>query len=213
MFTIDLLKGEAVPLKGTPGCLVIVAIAAAVPIAAAAGMFGRYQDNRQAVSLAERETGRLDDMIGRLTYAVDRHKALEKQKADLEMCLSEVRSLISRHTQWSPILATLMENIPETVMLTSLEIEHDSVRIKRSRTDDPKKQVEVSVPVRILRLTVCGEQQSNPDEAVKDFINRLWTSGALGPRLDNIGHSQEHVELDGRQLISYEIICRFKPEL
>ena len=213
MFTIDLLKGKAIPLKGMPGGLAIMAMAALAPIAAALGMFTLYQNNQIAVSVREKEIAKFEAEIGKLSGAVELQDALQKEKMLYGRCLSEVKSSISRHKQWSPVLRELMENIPDSVMLTSLEIKHESVRRKVPKKDDPKKKVEVSIPVRVLRLSVSGGQQSNPDEAVKDFMDRLWACDTLRSKLEKIGHSQEHVELDGQQLISYEISCFFKPGL
>lgn len=213
MFTIDLLKGEAIPLKSTLGGFVIMAITAVAPIVALIGMFALYQNNQAAVSDKEKEIAKLQAEIDELSDAVNLQEALRKEMAAYGECLSEVSSSISKHTQWSPVLKTLMENIPDSVMLTSLELEHESVRKKVPKKDDPGKKVEVSVPVRILRVGVSGGRQSNPDEAVKEFIDRLWVCDTLRSKLERIGHSQEYVETDGRQLISYEISCRFKPGL
>lgn len=213
MFTIDLLKGEAIPLKGTPVGFVMMAITVVVPIVAAIGMLALYQNNQAAVSGKERELAKLQAEIDRLSDAVDLQDALKKEKGVYGKCLSEVKSSVSRHTQWSPVLTTLIENMPNSVMLTSLEIEHESVRRKVPKKDDPKKKVEVSVPVRILRVGVSGGRQSKLDEAVKEFMDRLWVCDTLRSKLEKIWHSQEHVETDGRQLISYEISCLFKPGL
>ena len=139
--------------------------------------------------------------------------ALEDEKRAYAKYLLEVKSALGKHTQWSPVLTTLMENIPDSVILTSLAIEHDSVRKTVPKKDDPKKKVEISVPVKILRLGVSGGDQRNCDQAVKDFMGRLWASASLGPRLENIGHSQESENVDGRDVISYEISCFFKPGL
>ena len=213
MFTIDLLNGQAIPPKGTPGSLAIIAMMAVVPIGMAIGMFVMYRNYDVALSVKEKEIARYETEIGKLSGAVKTQNALEKEKRAYGKYLSEVRSSISKHTQWSPVLTTLIENMPDSVILTSLAVEHDFVRKQIPKKDDPKKKVEVSFPVRILRLGVSGGDQRNCDQAVKDFMGRLWASASLGPRLENIGHSQESVEVEGQDVISYEISCFFKPGL
>lgn len=213
MFTIDLLHGKAIPPKSRPGGLVIMALTAVMPVAAAMVMFVLYMNNDVAASLRQKEMARLDTEIGKLSDAVELQNALKKEKSDYSKSLSEVRSSIRKHTQWSPVLTTLIENLPDSVILTSLKLEYDSVRKKVPKKDNPKKKVEISIPVRILSLTVAGGYQGNCDQAVKDFMGRLWDSESLGPKLEKIGHSQEHVKLDDQQLVSYQISCRFKPGL
>ena len=213
MFTIDLLNGQAIPPKAKPGGLAIIALAAVVPIAVAMGMFITYKNGAVALSVKEKEIARYESEIAKLSGDVKVQNALKDEKRAYGKYLSEVKSALGKHTQWSPVLTTLMENIPDSVILTSLAIEHDSVRKTVPKKDDPKKKVEISVPVRILRLGVSGGDQSDCDQAVKDFMGRLWASASLGPKLENIGHSQESDNIDGRDVISYEISCFFKPGL
>ncbi len=213
MFTIDLLNGQAIPPKTTPGGLAIIAMTAVVPIAVAIGMCVMYMNNGDALSVKEKEIAKYEMEIRRHSGAVKMQNALQKEKQAYREYLSEVKSSIGKHTQWSPVLTTLMENMPDSVILTSLEIEHDSVRKSVPKKDNPKKNVEISVPVRILRLGVSGGDQVDSDQAVKDFMGRLWASDSLGPKLENIGHSQESKVIDGGDVISYEISCFFKPGL
>ena len=213
MFTIDLLNGQAIPPRARPGGLVIIAMTAVVPIAVAMGLFITYLNGNVVLSVKEKEIARYEGEIAQLSGEVKIQNALEDEKRAYGKYLSEVKSALGQHTQWSPVLTTLMENIPDSVILTSLAIEHDSVRKTVPKKDDPKKKVEISVPVKILRLGVRGGDQRNCDQAVKDFMGRLWASASLGPRLENIGHSQESEEIGGRDVISYEISCFFKPGL
>ena len=211
MFTIDLLNGQAIPLKSKPGSLAIIAVTVAIPIAVAMGIISFYMQNKIVVSIKKQEINRCQAEIDKLSDAVGLQKALEKKKTAYGSCLSEVKSSIKRHTQWSPVLTTLMENIPDSVVLTSLAVNQSSVKRKTPKKDDPEQMVEVDVPVRILRLSVSGGQQSNCDDAVRDFRDRIRTSAFLGPKLEKIGVSQKSETLDGQDVVSYEISCVLKP--
>jgi Tfp pilus assembly protein PilN len=213
MFTIDLLNGQAIPPKTTPGGLAILAVTAVVPIVVAAGLVVMYLNNGEALSIKEKEVAEYEMEISAHAGAVKLKNALVKEKQAYGKYLSEVKSSISKHTQWSPVLTTLMQNIPDSVILTSLAIEHESIRKSVPAKDDPTRKVEISVPVRILRLGVSGGDQGDCDQAVKDFMGRLWASASLGPKIENIGHSQESAQVDGGDVISYEISCFFKPGL
>jgi Tfp pilus assembly protein PilN len=213
MFKIDLLKGQAIPLKSKPGGLVILAVTGLVPIAVAMGMFSLYQNNKIAVSVKEKEIARCDTEIVKLSDAVELQRALENEIITYGKCLSEVKSSLGKHTQWSPILTTLMENIPDSVVLTSLGVEHDSVERRVPKPDNPKKMVPISVAVRTLQLGVSGGPQSNCQEAVKDFMDRLRSSAFLGPKLEKITPSRKDETIEGQDVISYEINCVFKPGL
>jgi Tfp pilus assembly protein PilN len=211
MFTIDLLNGQAIPLKSKPGSLAIIAVTVVIPVAVAMGMISFYMQNKIVVSMKKQEINRSQAKIDKLSDAVELQKALEQKKIAYCGYLSEVKSSIKRHTQWSPVLTTLIENIPDSVVLTSLAVNQSSVKRKAPQKDAPDQMVEIDVPVKILRLIVSGGPQSNCDEAVRDFRDRIRDSAFLGPKLENIGVSQKTETLEGQNVVSYEISCVLKP--
>ncbi len=213
IFTIDLLNGQAIPLKSKPGGLAVVVATAVIPLIVAMGMFSLYVHNNNAVTVKQREITRCEAEAGKLSDAVKLQEALEKEKTTYKDSLSDVRSSIKRHTQWSPILTTLIENMPDSVVLTSIEVKHNSVKKKVPKKEDPKKTVEVDVLARTLRLTVSSGSQRNCDEAVREYRDRLRASPFLGPKLENIAVAQQSETRQGRDVVSYEINCLFKPGL
>jgi hypothetical protein len=213
MFTIDLLNGQAIPLKSKPGSFAIIVISAAVPVMIAMGMISFYHRTTIAASAKEQEIAKCQAEIDKLSGAVELQKVLEKEKIAYGSCLSEVKSSIKGYTQWSPVLTTLMDNIPETVVLNSIKVEHDTVKKKVPKEDNPKKMVEIDVLVRVLRLSVSGGQHSDNDEAVREFRDRIRASDFLGPKIEKIGVSQQSETRDGQDVVSYEISCILKTGL
>ena len=213
MFKIDLLKGRGIPLRSGPGGVAIAAATAAIPIIGAIVLFGLYLRSRVIVSVKEQEIVRWQAKIGKLSDAVVLKESLEKEKVLYGDCLSEVRSSIGRYTQWSPVLAALVENMPSSVVLTDLEVGQHFIKRKVPQKDDPEKMIDIDVPVRTLRMRVYGRPQHNCDQAVRDFQDRLRDSDSFGPRLENITVSQESDTLEGQEIVSYEINCVFKPGL
>jgi Tfp pilus assembly protein PilN len=213
MFTIDLLKGQGIPMKSSPGGIAIAGVTVAVPMTMAIIMFGFYLNNRTHVSIKEQEIVRCQAEIDKLSDDVELQDSLEKKKIVYGNCLSEVKSSISKYIQWSPVLVTIVENMPDSVMLTALEVKQNSVRKKVPKKDNPQEMIEKTVPVRILQLSVSGSPGYDCDKVVRDFRNHLRSSAFLGPKLENIGVSQESETLEGRDVASYEIECVFKTRL
>ena len=213
MFTIDLLKGEAVPAKSMPEGIAVAAVTFAVPIIIAIVMFSFYVSNIMNISIQKREVVRYKKKIDQLSDALKMQKSFEKEKNVINSCLTEASSSLTRHTQWSPVLRTLVENIPGSVVLTSLEVKQRSVKRRVPKKDDPKKMTNIFVPVRTLHISVCGRPQTNSDKAVRDFGDRLRSSALLGPKLENIKVSQGFDILQNQDVVSYKIDCVFKPGL
>jgi len=213
MFTIDLLKGQGVPLKSSPGGIAIAAITIAVPLYVLIMMFGFYMNDITYISVKEQEIVRCQSEIDKLSDAVKLHESLEKEKILYSACLSEVKSSIEKYEQWSPVLVTLVKNMPNSVMLTGLEVRQDSVAKKVPKPDNPQEMVDGSVPINILRMSISGGPQYDCNKEVRDFQDRLQSSDFLGPKLENIVVSRESETLKGRDVASYEIDCVFKPRL
>jgi len=213
MFTIDLLKGQGIPIKNRPEGVAIAVMAFAVPIIVAIVMFGFYLSNIINLSIKKQEVVKYERKIEELADAIELQKSIEKEKNVISNCLTEVSSFIGRHTQWSPILMTLVENMPDSVVLTKLEVRQRNVKRQVPSKTDPEKMTNISVPARTLHITVCGSPQFNNDRAVRDFGERLRFSSLLEPMLDDIKVSQGFDKLDNQDVVSYEIACVFKPGL
>jgi len=213
MFTIDLLKGQGIPIKSRPPGVAISGVSIAVPLIIATIMFSSYVRNRIIISIQKRGIASFKTRTEKLSDVINQHKSLEKQKSLYNSCLSELRSSISRHTQWSPILVTIVQNLPDQVILTGLEVKQRFIRRKIPQKDDSKKQVDISVPASTLTMTVAAVPQSDCDQAVRDFRQRLLNSDLLGPKLENINVSQDSDTFDGQNVVSYQIDCLFKPAL
>ncbi|NIP23220.1 MAG: hypothetical protein GWN67_10245 [Phycisphaerae bacterium] len=211
MFTIDLLKGQGVPAKTRAQNIAIGAAAVAVPVIIAIAMLSLYLNNKVIISIQKDSIANFKKKIAGMSDVIEYQKSYEEQKTIYDNCLTEVSSNLDRHVQWSPVLVTLVENLPESVVLKSLGVKQRSTRIKVPHKDDPKKTVETSVPVRSLEMTVAGMPESNSDKEIRDFSERLRSSSELGPRLENIRIAQGVGKLNEEDVITYQIDCIFKP--
>ena len=200
-------------MKSSPGGIAIAGVTVAVPMIMAIIMFGFYLNNRTHVSIREQEIVRCQAEIDKLSDAVELQDSLERRKIVYGNYLSEVKSSISKYIQWSPVLVTIVENMPDSVMLTALEVKQHTVRKKVPKKDNPQEMIEKNVPVRILQMSVSGSPGYDCDKAIRDFRNHLRSSAFLGPKLENIGVSQESETLEGRDVASYEMECVFKMRL
>jgi len=213
MFTIDLLRGEGIQAKSRPEGIAIAVSTFVVPIVMAVAMFGLYLNNRIVMSIQKRNITKYEEKTEALSDAIKLREAIEKEKRDLSNSLSEVASSIGSHTQWSPVLATLVKYMPDSMVLTELAVKEETKNKRVPSKEDPKKMTNVSIPARTLQMNICGSSQSYCDMAVKDFKDRLWKSTVLGPRLEQIRVSQESNTMDGKPMVCYQVNCVFKPGL
>ena len=213
MFKIDLLKGQGIPIRSRPEGIIMAVVTAVVPLILAIVMCSIYVHNRILISINKQRITNCTAKIGGLVEAVRLQESLAKEKEKYGDHLSEVKSTVGRYTQWSPVLAAMMESMPDSVVLTALDVKQSSVKKKIPKKDNPTVLTDVTVPITTLRLSVCASPQSDSDQAIREFRDGLRSSPFLGPTLDNIVVSQELGTLDGREVVSYEIDCVFKAKL
>jgi Tfp pilus assembly protein PilN len=214
MFTIDLLKGQGLPVRTRPKGVAIFVATFTVPALVAILMAGYYVRNEVVISIQKQNIASFQMQTQRLADALKLKESCEKDKSAINSCLIDVATSISRHIQWSPVLVTLVENLPDSVVLTALEVKQHSIKRKVAVKGDSEKKVDTSIPVRTLKMRVSGNPSYNCDLEVRAFRDTLRASKVLGPALEDIViASQGHDTLDGRDVVSYDIECVFKPGL
>jgi hypothetical protein len=215
MFTIDLLKGKGIPENSGPAGMAIAAATFTLPIVIVLFIFGSYVSGKIKNAIKEGELKTLQAKVNNVSLedAVKNQKRLENEKQLLNNSLTEVSSSISGHTQWSPVLVAIIQNIPQNVVLRTIEVKYESRKIKRPKDDDSGKTVEAVISVRTLHLSMVGTGSGNYDRDVKAFRDALMADSYLAQRLDNIRVAQEMDKVKDTNIVSYEIYLIFKPDV
>jgi hypothetical protein len=217
MFAIDLLKGQGRPARTKPQGVAIFVATFAVPMLVAILMAGYYYRNKVVISVYKQNLAGYVTQTERLADALKLKGAWEKEKSAISGCLADVAGSIGRHTQWSPVLVAIVQNLPDSVVMNSLEVRQSLIKQKPVakaglEKDNKDKQADISVAVRTLRLRVSGNPSYDCDHEIKAFRERLLASNVLGPKLEDVVIvSQGHDTQDGREVVAYDIDCIFKP--
>jgi len=212
MYEIDLLKGQGIPIRFRPESAAAFAVAVIVPAIMAVALVGLYLHNSVLIASGKKGIESYEKQTLRLANAAGVQKASRAEHTYLTACLAEVNQAVNAHTQWSGVLRTIAESLPESVQLTELRVEQRSIRKKVAKPNDPKKTVTITLPARTLHLTVNGREGCDSDKAVNTFREQLWLSDAIGSRLENVQVAKQVRDTDGKPATTYEISCVFKPE-
>jgi hypothetical protein len=210
MYTIDLLKGEGIPIPSRPGGIAMACLIVVVPLLLALGLTSFYLDGQVVISIEKQQLRKLVAAAENLSAALEKKESLEQEKAQALEMLSDISTSLGGYTQWSQTLAALVASLSDTLVLTRLEARQGTVQRKVPAKDDPARKVDVSVPVRTLKLSVCGRQPGTTLEAVQTFQENLRSSPAIGPLLDTITVSQNAAVMDSQEAVMYELECVFK---
>ena len=215
MFTIDLLKGQGIARKSGPGNIAVGVIAFAPPVIAAAVLLTVYVIDDIAITVLKQQTDFYQKKIETSPEAVNTKTAFEQKKNAINACLSEATSAVGMHTQWSPVLATLAKHMPDSLLLTRLEVYKEFVNLEVPAESDQSAKTTIRAPERKLRITVHGPADSAGSEAVSRFEYDLRVSRSMNSELSEIRRiaQQESMSGEGKRVVSYEIDCVFNPGL
>ena len=210
MFTIDLLKGHGVPIRSGPKGIAVAAVTFAVPVITAIVMLGCYLQTTIVMSMQKGHIANYETRIEEFSEAMELQESHLQEKDDINNRLSKVSSSIGKHIQWSPIVAEVVGNMPDSVALVSLVVKQRLVKRKVPSADNADEMVEVTVPARTLQVNVYARLHSDRSIEIRDFRDNLRFSPLLEQKLENIRVSQKAGRLDGRDVVFYEINCDFE---
>ncbi len=213
MFTIDLLKGQGIPARSRPEGIIATAVTVVLPVAIAITMLGIYLSNRVVINIQKREVSGYEKKIAGLSDEMRAHKQYEQRKGAVQQRISETAEAISGRQQWSDILATIVENLPDSLVLERMAVESKATKIKVADVKNSKKKRNKTVMRRTLHLTLGGAAGEVSNREVQAFRDRLKVSKVLGPQVEDIPVSQRVEMVDDQEVITYEMKCVLRPQI
>jgi len=214
MFTIDLLKGQGIAVKSKIEHIVVASLTISVSVIVVIVMLGFYLSNGIAMAMDKKQAANYEEKIAKFSKALKIQESFESEKEDICYSLSEVSSSIDKFSQWSPVIMTIVENMPDPMILTKLELKPRNVKRLVPKKDNSGNMVNAGVLINILNVSVCGIPRTNYDKEVRAFSDRLSSSELLKKsRLEEIRVSQKVDKKIGQDVVVYEMECIFGPKL
>lgn len=211
MYEIDMIKGEGIPIRSRPRGIAFACLVIIVPLLAGLVAASIYCDGEVAISIRQQQLERLEGGIAKLSEALQKKEALEKEQTQIISLLSNVQKGLASHTQWSPILEALVTSTPDVLTLLRLETRMETLQRKVAAKDDPARKIEIGVPARALKIGVGSHDKRGSYDVVRGLREDLQSSPVVGPLLDAVTVSQNAGMLDGQDAVQYELNCTFKP--
>jgi len=206
MHTIDLLRGQGIPAKTTLGSIIMIMVMVAVPILAAAWMVDRYVQNETEIGINQAKIDNEQKTIDELADAVKFKEALLNQQKNIRIKLSEVSSCLGRYMQWSPVMITLVKNMPGGMVMNSLKADSAIERPRVAGEKNPK-----SIIKRTLVIDISGTERRDYNDDVEKYSKRLKSSSEIGPMLEKIEFAQKTGTAGDINTVSYTMNLMFKP--
>jgi hypothetical protein len=212
MYKIDLLKGQGVPIKHRRGGVVMIVATFAVPGLLFAAAYTQYVVNRVNISRIEARVTDRQNQIDRLRQAVVQRKQLEKQEGVMNDSIDEIAKQVVKHEQWSEVLKALVQNLPDSLMMSRIEVKQSSTTKMVPDPVDPNKTKTAAFASRTMLVSLLGNSRFNNIGLVRDYIHAVGETEPVASRISDIRISgQDNEKIGNNEWTRYDIDCVFKP--
>ncbi|MBN1764863.1 MAG: hypothetical protein JW860_06365 [Sedimentisphaerales bacterium] len=209
MFDVDLLKGHGVPIKSKPGGTFLVAISFIVPVAIASVLLGNYLRNRIILYTQNQMIQDYNSKISHMEARLKNHELAQKHKETLIACCEEVGDVVHLYTQWTPVLLTLIEYMPDKLKLDQLTIKKNDIKINVPSRKNPDVSIPIVVPRRTMEIHFHGNIQDDLQDLVNEFrYNMRFATMAKAKILDILPGST--IVDEKNNTIHYTFDCIFE---
>ncbi|MHC4755694.1 MAG: hypothetical protein ACYTBP_11185 [Planctomycetota bacterium] len=207
IFKIDMFEGRCIPFKNRPEGIAITVIAVIIPVLIAFFMTGFYFVTREKIEFARYNTKNyLDRQKGdKYQLAIKSWNMYEQEKKLVDTCIKEIVEPINSRTPWTPVIIEVVQNMPNDMVLTDMEVVEKTEKKMVQTEGEPNKKVRIDVRTSILKINIRGLDRKSYDKQVGDFKDRLADSKGMRDLIQDI-----KVE---RGKDSYLILCNFKSEI
>ncbi|OHB58267.1 MAG: hypothetical protein A2Y07_04000 [Planctomycetes bacterium GWF2_50_10] len=213
MYTIDLLKGQGIPIKNRRGGLMLVLATFAVPLVVAGVLYGFYVKGTTEVMLLEGSIQDRSDKIAALASAVDAKKKMEAKCSAMKNCLGDIAAHMNTNECWSDIIKTVVDNIPKEMVASNVEIKINSFARPEADKANSSVMKNVEYIARTLKISLLGDPKRSGIDAVRGFVASLDQDAMLSARIEDVRIvGQEEQTADKYSRMRYDIECVFKAQ-
>ncbi len=208
MYTIDLLKGEGIPVKSKPLHIIRSSIPFSVLVIAAVALAGSYVSNQVIIhQLHTKLVSYTEDAeFVEVAHFIQEN---QQQQNTIQGILTEVSQSVFYHRQWTPVLVEVIETLPETLILNHLAVQRQSLRQREQNAEG--KPVDVTWYQYTLEIGTESNQGLEANAIIQEFVHSLRTSDFLASQIDEMTVvSKQNEDNDSDNNMRYQIDCVFK---
>lgn len=205
MFTIDLLKGKALPEKVDLKKSTLRALLVMIPVLALSLLAVAYNHTSASAQTLQQTLRQQQQQFEQYTGEMAEYNRTRTQIKEMEKCLQAIAKALTYRLQVSDILTELVQTLPETIFLYEIKMGRNAIEKKIQQGDKLVKKLSVQ---RKLDLVLCGFDPQKSDRAVQTYLGQLEQSPLLSEIFTEIKPSaRQQGQVDKRDAIYYEIEC------
>ncbi|MBW8002143.1 MAG: hypothetical protein FVQ80_08975 [Planctomycetes bacterium] len=208
MFTIDLMKGQGLPVKTDIKIMTATAIAFSVPCILLFLMVGSFFYSRIVIKTQTHSLKEHQARFEKLKPKVEQGKMQKAEQKKITLCLTETDDVIDKYVQWTQLMMLLSEHLPQEMVIGRLEVKLKTVSKRVPRKDDPDRKINIPVSARTLLINTYSFTNYDSDHAVKQFQQNLLASKWFKDNVQDIVVASRRPEnIDREDIIMYELNC------
>jgi len=212
MFTIDLLKGKALPVKIDIKKSIFKTVMILIPLLAVSAFAAVYQRDKEQLQTCQQTLQQQRQEIEQYAANVAEYNQINRQVKTTDKYLKELSKALAYRLKVSDVLTELVTALPDTIFIYEMNMDRDSImqKVQQENSGEAKQKLLIQ---RKLKLVLCGFDAAQTDPAVQDYLHRLEQSSLLSEVFTEIKHSaRQQGQVDKKDAIYYEIECTLREQ-
>ena len=212
MFSIDLLKGKALPAKINLKKSIFKTVPLLIPILAVTLFATAYQNDRNQLQACQQTLQDQQQQIESYAKDVAAYNAIKRQAKASEKYLKDISRALAYRVQISDVLSELVGTLPNSIFIYEMNMDRKST-LQKIQKEGSAKPIQNLIIHRKLELVLCGFDADQTDLAVQEYLHRLQQSPVLSEVFSEIKHSaRQQGQVDDKDAIYYEIECTLREQ-
>ncbi len=212
MFTIDLLKGQGLPRKSRPIVIALAAVPLLIPVLAVFATAACWQFNYQEIASKKSIINDNLKKVAECQADLDAYMQTQRKITEIHQQFGDVARALNFRIQATPLLTDMVAAIPDSLILTGLEMPRSDLR-KKVADEKTQNVTYQTVVQRKIKLSVAGPSNPSTDQSVQTYIQSLRQSAAISRVAQDIGiAARKAAQIDDQPMSIYEIECMLKEQ-
>ncbi|MFH1616879.1 MAG: hypothetical protein ABIG61_17570 [Planctomycetota bacterium] len=210
MFTIDLLKGSGSPVKIKPAQTLILLVLFILPVLIFSLICLSFLRNSACIRRHKGYVRNLEAANKEMVSDIGHYDKLTSRSKAIKEYLQQISEKLNNNMQWTPVLVGVAECLPDSVVLSKLDVRITNIKEKVTDPKNPDKYSFRNNIKRIIKISAYCPSSGSCDSNIRDYLQVLRSQSEASSLIEDVQIvAQKNDVYKDRDVLTYDIDCLF----